>query len=109
MGRRRTPRDATGAAHTGDDGAEPLKRAVARAQEGQGSRRDLEAAASVYIAGLKTRQLPPEEMLVRVKAILAECGLRPAQPPHDKSAVPTGGSLYHHVIAWCIEQYYRTS
>ena len=63
--------------------------------------------SSAFVSRLHQQMVTPEEMLVRVKDILAQCGLRPAQPPHEKGSVPTGGSLYHHVIAWCIEQYYK--
>ena len=77
------------------------------AAKGGGSREELEAAARALVLELRSEDAPPERMLVRIKDILAEAGLRPAYASTD-SATPVRGeaAIYRSVIEWSIREYY---
>ena len=46
-------------------------------------------------------------MLLRVKEVLADAGLRPTYAPSERSMIGEDGNLYRDVIAWCIRSYYE--
>ena len=54
-----------------------MRRAIAAVASGKGSRRELEAAAEALVTELREANEPPEQMLLQIKEILAEAGLRP--------------------------------
>ena len=89
--------------------AERLRRATIAAVRDGGSREELEAAARALVLELRTENAPPERMLLRIKDILAEAGLRPAYASTD-STTPIRGeaAIYRSVIDWSILQYYET-
>jgi hypothetical protein len=87
----------------GDDGKAPverLRRTLAAMAAGVASRGDVEDAACSLVRHLRAEQHPPEQVLLRIKDILGEAGLRPGHADAD-------GALYQEVIASCIEQYYK--
>jgi hypothetical protein len=89
------------------DREERLRRATVAAAKGDGSKDELEAAATALVLALKSEDAPPERMLLRIKDILAEAGLRPAYASTD-SATPVRGeaAIYRSVIELSIRQYY---
>lgn len=59
----------------------------------------LRASVTAYVAGLRREQLPPQTVLVHVKAMLRE-GLP------SRLDVGTERELTAEVVRWCIEAYY---
>jgi hypothetical protein len=68
----------------------------------------LYAAAVHLVSELKGANHPPEQMLLQIKQILAESGLRPTYSTPDNPATPIGAqeSVYRDVIALSIRHYY---
>lgn len=86
---------------------EQMRRATEAAARGTGSRDDLESAARALVKELRSAQAPPEQMLVRIKEILADAGLRPAYATTDETVAPEHeAAIYRSVIEWSIRQYY---
>ena len=83
-----------------------LRRTVAAVVAGEASRAALETAAGALVEQLRSQDEPPEQMLLRIKEILADAGLRPTYAPGDVSALGRDTTLYRDVIAWCIRHYY---
>ena len=85
-----------------------MRLAVSEASRGAGSREELHAAAVQLVTELKDANHPPEQMLVQIKEILAESGLRPTYAKPDDQATLIGAreSVYRDVIAWSIRYYY---
>ena len=82
-------------------------RAVANAEESRG---ELEAAAKELVAELRGRDQSPEHVLLQIKQILAECGLRPSYAAVDAEKGPgREGTVYRDVIAWGIRYYYESN
>lgn len=84
-----------------------MRRAIEASRHG-GPRSELEAAAIQLVLELKRENQPPEQMLLRMKALLADAGLRPSYPPLLEAGAMTEleESLYRDVIAWSIRHYY---
>lgn len=55
------------------------------------------------------RNIPPEQMLLQIKQMLAEAGLRPSYATPNEPNTQTGleASIYSDVIAWSIRHYYE--
>jgi len=87
--------------------AAQLRRTVAAAATGQASRQELESAAGALVVELRARNEPPERVLLHIKEILAEAGLRPTYASGDGPASDREANLYRDVIAWCIHRYYN--
>ncbi|HEX3867182.1 MAG TPA: hypothetical protein VHV78_10525 [Gemmatimonadaceae bacterium] len=84
-----------------------MRRATEAVARGTGSQAELEAAARALVRELRSANAPPEQMLLRIKEILAEAGLRPAYASTDATTPPRGESaIYRAVIEWSIRQYY---
>jgi hypothetical protein len=84
-----------------------LRRALNAVASGLASRRELEDAASNLVAHLRREQHAPEQMLLRIKEVLAEAGLRPTYASSERSAFGDEANLYRDVITWCISRYYE--
>lgn len=86
-----------------------MRRAIAAVANGIGSRRELEAAAEELVIELREANEPPEQMLLQIKEILAEAGLRPTYgAPAEIGTLPGDeAAVYRDVIAWSIRSYYR--
>jgi hypothetical protein len=91
------------------DATEDLKRILSAVASGRATRRDVEGAATILVAHLRSERHAPEQMLLRIKELLAEAGLRPTYASTEQSSLSEDGSLYRHVITWCIRSYYEPS
>jgi hypothetical protein len=85
-----------------------MRRAIAAVAIGKGSRRELEAAAEELVIELREANEPPEQMLLQIKEILAEGGLRPTYgaPAETGTVADDESSTYRDVIALSIRSYY---
>lgn len=91
-----------------NDAAERLRRAIEARALGRGSQPELEDAARVLVTTLKDEQRPPEQVLLLIKRILADAGLRPSYGDSSQGS-PTAGSdaaIYRDIIALSIRYYY---
>lgn len=84
-----------------------MRLAVTAAAAGTGSREELEEAARGLVEQLRGEELAPEQMLIKIKAFLADAGL---QSPHGspmEALPPTSpAAIYRDVISWSIRAYY---
>jgi hypothetical protein len=87
-----------------DDAVARMRRAIDASRHG-GPRSELEAAAIQLVLELKRANQPPEQMLLRMKALLADAGLRPSLLEAG-ATTELEASLYRDVIAWSIRHYY---
>jgi hypothetical protein len=85
-----------------------LRRAIESATVDGHSRSELEEAARELVAELKDASHPPEQMLLQIKQLLAEAGLRPsyATPSEPETRIGLEATIYRDVIAWSIRHYY---
>lgn len=85
-----------------------LRRAIEAKAQGQGSQHELEEAARILVTELRREQKPPEQVLLLIKRILAEAGLRPSYGNSSEGAPPTGSdaAIYRDIIALGIRHYY---
>lgn len=85
-----------------------LREAVAGFGVSRGSRGEVERAARELTVALKQEHVPPEQMLLRIKELLAEAGLRPtyAAAMSSENLGDSEATLYRDVITWCIRDYY---
>jgi hypothetical protein len=98
-------------ANDGTDAAERMRRAIGAVSKGTGSRDELKTAARELVEQLRSEHERPEQLLLHIKQLLAESGLRPSYgtPPHGSLLPSDDDSLYRDVIAWSIRQYYEPS
>lgn len=96
-----------------DDGplsaAERLRSAITAAANGTGASDGFEAAARELVAQWRSASVPPEQILLRIKAILVDAGLRPnyATPVEPRPPVGARSEVYRDVIAWTIRHYFE--
>ena len=85
-----------------------LRDAVTEVSAGRGGRMQVESAARDLTSAFKHEKLPPEQMLLRIKELLADAGLRPtyAAATSSENLGDSEASLYRDVITWCIRDYY---
>jgi hypothetical protein len=88
-----------------DEAVERLRRAISAAST-SGSSAELEAAAIQLVEALKATNHPPEQMLLRIKQLLGDAGVRPNYSSNDSSSGAGHATLYRDVIAWSIRHYY---
>jgi hypothetical protein len=98
------------------DGQDPtgseirMRRAISAASLGAGSHEELEAANRLLVAELRAANEPPEQVLLAIKRILAQAGLRPSHPPSDSAMiVERHATVYRHVIASSIRHYFGSN
>jgi len=84
-----------------------MRRAVADAARGQSCREELQSAARALVEELRAANEPPEQMLLHIKEILAEAGLRPTYASDSARPVSRDEALYRDVIMWSIRHYYE--
>ena len=88
--------------------ADRMRTALAAVAGGSGSLDELRIAARALVADLRGRSEPPEQVLVQIKRILAEAGLRPALHSEAGEALANSKTaIYRDVIAWSIRSYYE--
>ena len=74
---------------------------------GSGSRRELDAAARELVTELRRANEPPEQVLLHIKEILEEAGLRPSHGPADPALLIDGhAAVYREVIQSSIRHYF---
>jgi len=99
------------ASHDGQDSAGSearMLRAITAASLGLGTHEELETAVSLLVAELRAANEPPEQVLLAVKRILSQAGLRPSHPPSDSAMViERNAMVYRNVIASSIHHYFR--
>jgi hypothetical protein len=89
------------------DSTTRMRRAIAAAAGGADNTHELEVAARALVQELRAAEAPPEQMLLRIKELLADAGLHPSyasdsgQPPNHDAA------LYRDVIMLSIRHYYE--
>lgn len=88
--------------------ADRLRRAVSAATTGSGSRDEVQDAARALVAELRSRAEAPEQMLVQVKTLLGDAGLRAGYPPpNHEDGHAEHAALYREIITWSIRCYYE--
>jgi hypothetical protein len=65
----------------------------------------LKLLAHELVSELRKTSQPPEQVLLQIKEILAEAGLRPNYATPEAPLGPEG-VVYRDVIAWSIRSYY---
>ncbi|MFN2567396.1 MAG: hypothetical protein ABR499_20560 [Gemmatimonadaceae bacterium] len=71
---------------------------------------ELRDAVCAYVRDLKARGYPPERVLVAVKTLAADAGLRrTAWADRDSKSVHQSpeDEIMDRVVAWCIEEFFR--
>ncbi len=89
--------------------SERLILAVVRAaREARAATPELRDAVCDYVRELKERGYPPERVLIVVKALLAEAGVKRTGPLADRGSATLGPEteIVESVVAWCIEEYF---
>src|SRR3954465_5030017 len=82
-----------------------LRAALTAVSRGAMSRTELQDAACELVVQLKREREAPEQVLMRIKRILADAGLRPMHAHSGDGDMGVDGLLYRDIIAWCIEYY----
>lgn len=87
-----------------------MRRAVSAASIGACTHEELEAAARQLVTELRAAHEPPEQVVLRVKRILAQAGLRPSHGPGDPAVViERHATVYRNVIDASIRFYFCRS
>jgi hypothetical protein len=100
-------RERDGASGPHSTAAERLRLAVSAAMAGSGSREELQGAARALVAELRGRDEAPEQMLIQLKTLLNDAGLRAGYPPSENGAHGNDTTLYRDIITWSIRFYYE--
>jgi hypothetical protein len=88
---------------------ERLVLAVVRAaREARAATPELRETVCDYVRELKDRGYPPERVLIVVKALLAEAGIKKTGRLADWGSATLGREteIVERVVAWCIEEYF---
>lgn len=80
-----------------------IGRAIAAAIVTGGSPAELRSLVCDYVRELKRAGLPPEQALIRVKAVV---GLTTVSPVQGRTLLPSD-SLPGQVVEWFVAEYYR--
>jgi hypothetical protein len=88
-----------------------MRQAVTSAAAGSSASTEaLDAAAKALVTELRLAKEPPEQVLLQIKGILAEAGLKPSHGPTDSSMlVGRHIALYRSVIESSIRHYFAAS
>ena len=87
-----------------------MLRAITAASLGVGTHEELETSVRLVVAELRAANEPPEQVLLAVKRILAQLGLRPSHPPSDSAMiVERHATVYRNVIALSIRHYFGSN
>jgi L-asparaginase II len=85
-----------------------MLQAISAASIGSGTDEELESAARELVFELREANEPPEQVLLFIKGILAQAGLRPSHPPAGSSIVTARhASIYRSVIDSSIRHYFQ--
>lgn len=92
----------------GGTAADRLRRAVSATAAGAGSRDEVEGAARALVDELRGRQAAPEQVLIQIKALLADAGLKAGHASTDGGeSYGAQAALYRDIITWSIRCYYE--
>lgn len=94
----------------GENATDRLRRAIQGAANGTIPQDELKAASAALVSELRAANEAPEQMLLRIKRILSDAGLRPsyATPPGtDGPTTRQDTAVYRDVIAYAIQHYYE--
>ena len=82
--------------------------AVRAARAARAATPELRDAVCDHVRELKDRGYPPERVLIDVKGLLAEAGVRKTGPLADGGSATLGPEtkIIERVVAWCIEEYF---
>jgi hypothetical protein len=95
----------------GPDGTRSAVRmlhAISAASIGSGTREELESAGRELVLELRQANEPPEQVLLLIKRILAQAGVRPSPAQADSSILAERhSSIYRTVIESSIRHYFQ--
>ena len=104
----RPTNDAASQGGSSSPAVERMRNAINAASMGSLPDDELESAARALVTELRLANEPPEQVLLQIKHILAEAGLRPSQGPADPAPVAEHHLLlYRNVIESSIRHYFR--
>ena len=85
--------------------------AIRAAREARAATPELRDAVCDHVRELKRRGYPPERVLIAVKALLSEAGVRKTGPLAGGGSATLGPEtgIVERVVAWCIEEYFSTT
>jgi hypothetical protein len=87
-----------------------MRQAISAASIGACSDAELETAARDLVIDLRSANEPPEQVVLVIKRILAQAGLRPSHPPSDPAMViERHSAVYRTVIALGIHHYFASN
>jgi hypothetical protein len=85
-----------------------MLQAISAASIGSGTREELESAGRELVLELRQANEPPEQVLLLIKRILAQAGVRPGPAQADSSiAGERHSSVYRSVIESSIRHYFQ--
>ena len=86
-----------------------MRIAIDAAAMGTGTPVELESAARELVVALRAANHPPDQVLLRIKRILAQAGVRPGHAPDDSTlAIDRHSSVYRSIIGWSIQHYFQS-
>jgi hypothetical protein len=87
-----------------------VRRAIVAAADGTGASDGFQAGARELVGEWRRANVPAEQVLLRMKAILADAGLRPTYATQVEPRPPVGSQteIYRDVVAWTIRHYYES-
>jgi hypothetical protein len=101
-------RGMSGPSHSASTAVDRFRRAVTAATAGAGSRGELQEAARGLVTELRRRNEAPEQMLIQMKNLLGDAGLRAGYPAAETGESYTAdAALYRDIISWAIRCYYE--
>lgn len=84
-----------------------LRKAIQAVVVNRGSRDEVDAAARDLVIELRNEEQPPEQVLLRIKEVLAQAGLRPGHTlAADGSELMGEATLYREVVSSSIKYYF---
>jgi hypothetical protein len=86
--------------------ADRLRRAIEAATTGAGSRDELQEASRALVDELRGLTDAPEQMLIQMKTLLADAGLRAGYPAAEGESATNHAAIYRDIITWSIRSYY---
>lgn len=70
------------------------------------ARAGLRLLVAQYVDELKRRDLPPERVIVQLKALAREAGIGQTENSHPELNAADSDKLVVEMVEWCIERYY---
>lgn len=85
--------------------------AIRAASDARAATPELRNAVCDHVRELKRRGYPPERVLIAVKGLLAEAGVRKTGALADQGSATLAreNEIVERVVAWCIEEYFPSA